>query len=214
MTDDKILQFFNNYPEISYKKGEKILRPNEYFGHVYLVKSGYIRIYKVLKTGQEITFNWYNPGLQKIVLFGYTQLLAHYHVEAISDVIIQRVPKADFRKFAEENLEVKDRIIQDLMIFFTESLKQVEWLSIPDAYTRIKVMLYTFAQRTVNDNSNKEEKLTLDFKFTHQLIASFTGLTRETVTIQINKLISKGYISRRDNTIVLEDISGFTADII
>lgn len=214
MTDNKILQFFEKYSEISYKKGEKILRPNEYFGHVYLIKSGYIRIYKVLKTGQEITFNWYNPGLQKVVLFGYTQLLAHYHVEAISDVVIQRVPKADFRKFADENPEVKDRIIEDLMIFFTESLKQVEWLSIPDAYTRIKVMLYTFAQRSANGKTDKNDKLTLDFKFTHQLIASFTGLTRETVTIQINKLISQGYISRKDSSIVFENINGFAADTI
>ena len=212
--DDKILQFFEDYPEIRYKKGEKILRPNEYFGHVYLVKSGYIRIYKVLKTGQEITFNWYNPGLQKIVFFGYIQLLSQYHVEALTDVIIQRVPHGDFRKFVDANSEIKDRIIRDLTIFFTESLKQVEWLSIPDSYTRIKVMLYMLAQRTVKEGSMGDKKLRLDFKLTHQLIASFTGLTRETVTIQINKLVSQGFITREENTIVFEDAEGLASEII
>lgn len=214
MHSDKINQFFEKYPAINYKKGDKILRPNEYSNHIYMVKSGYVRGYKLLKTGQEITFSWYDPSVQDVIIFGYTQLLSQYHIEAFSDVIIHRAPKQDFNNFVTENPEIKDHIIRDLSVYFGGLIKQVEWLSIPDAYTRIKAVLYTIALRASKIEHEKVDKgMKLTLRITHQLLASFTGLTRETVTIQINKLASQGYISRKDNAIIIEDLEGLVEDI-
>ena len=69
MSFRSLTTFLESYPAISYNKGDKILRPNEYFDHIYFVKSGYVRIYKVLSTGQEITLSWYNPKKQKFIIF-------------------------------------------------------------------------------------------------------------------------------------------------
>ena len=50
MPQYKILSFFEKYPEITYARGEKILRPNEYSDHIYLIKTGYVNVYKLLKS--------------------------------------------------------------------------------------------------------------------------------------------------------------------
>lgn len=210
------LAFFKTYPEISYNKGDKILRPNEYFDHIYFVKSGYVRIYKVLSTGQEITLSCYNPKKQKFAIFGYTPLLADYHVEAFTNVVLHRAPKSEYEKYIQKNPEMKDYVIQDFKIFFEELIKQVEWLSIPDAYTRIKAIMHSLAERIGQQSHGDltlDNKANLEIKITHHLIASFTGLSRETVTIQINKLISEGYLARKNNTLVIQDMAGLAKAI-
>jgi CRP-like cAMP-binding protein len=216
MPKDKIISFFEKYPEICYEKGDKILRPNEYFDHIYFAKKGYIRIYKVLKTGQEISINWFNPAKQNVLIFGYTSLLSQYYVEAFTEVVLNRAPKVDFQTYADAHSEVKKHSHSDMQIFFEEALRQVEWLSIPDAYTRIKVAIYTLAQRI---GTKDKDKLLLvkdsnpEIRMTHHIIASFTGLTRETVTVQINKLIAEKFISRHGNMLVIENLEGLVADI-
>src|SRR5437868_13924023 len=99
MPINKLLRFFESYPKITYTKGEKILRPNEYSGHMYLVITGHIRMYKILSTGQEITFNRNDPRKQKFLLFGYLKRIADYYVEAFTDVVLHRVPKSEFEQF-------------------------------------------------------------------------------------------------------------------
>jgi CRP-like cAMP-binding protein len=213
MNTTKLQKFFNQFPEITYIKGEKILRPHEDTKQVYYITNGYVRIYKVLKSGQEITYNWFNPSLKTELILGITPLISEIHVDAYVDVTIRRAPVDQFRKFLHENPDVYEIIIKQMMMLFSESVKQVEWLSIPDANTRLKLMLHTFAlvQREYKKQHNQDGQIAM--KLTHHLLASFSGLTRETVTIQLKKLMEQGYISRLEGVIIIENTDKLIKDI-
>src|SRR5690348_12084527 len=100
---EKIYTIADKYPKITYKREEKILRPNEYANNIYVVRKGLVRLYKVMPTGQEISFSRFNIKKSKVVIFGYTALLSKFYVEAVTDVVLQRVPKDEFNKFLLNN---------------------------------------------------------------------------------------------------------------
>jgi CRP-like cAMP-binding protein len=213
----KLFSFFDKYPEILYNRGEKILRPNEYYDQVYFLKKGLVRFFKVLKSGQEISFSSYDPVKQKNIIFGNTHLLKDYHVEAFTDVALQRAPKSLFQEFINNNPYSKDQIIRDYQIIFEEVLRQIEWLSVPDAYTRIKLVLYSLGQKIGFAEKNKsghERTTKIELKITHHIIASFAGLSRESVSIQVNKLVTEEYLSRKNNAIVINNLEELVKNII
>lgn len=215
MYPEVLVNFFESYPEIHYKHGEKILRPNEYLDQVYFVKKGLVRFYKVFPSGQEMTINSTNPKTQKYIIFGYTHLLSNYHIDAFTDVVVHRAPKAAFETLANEHPEVKDEMINELKLRFEEVSYQIEWLSIPDSYTRIKAVLYHLARLVGVEKDSKVYIYSPDssVRFTHHLFASMAGLSRETVTIQINKLFAEGYIARENGSFVIQRIADLRNDI-
>lgn len=200
-----VLSFFKNYPEISYQKGDKILHPNEYSDHIYLLIKGYIRTYKLLKSGQEITLNNYNANKQKIFIFGYTELIKNYYIESLTDVVLRRAPKQEFQKFLNNNFEIKALMDDLTRISLGELLTQIEWLSIPDSYSRVKMFIYSISMSIGKKFSGGIllDKSSVCPKITHQLVASMTGLSRETVTIQLNKLLQEGYLVRSNKTNII-----------
>jgi CRP-like cAMP-binding protein len=110
---------------------------------------------------------------------------------------------------------LKDYLINELQINFDESLRQVEWLSVPDAYTRMKILVSSLANNLGSSIGNRitfEDKTHVGIKITHTLLASLAGLSRETVTMQINRLITEGYLSRQENALVVEKLDALTAD--
>lgn len=211
-----VFEFAKNYPEIRYKKGEKILRPNEYNDHIYIIKEGNVRVYKVLPTGQEIALNVFNHRTQAFVSFGLADMLKDFYIEAIADATLVRIPRSDFVAFMSQQPHILAFIVRDFSFRASEAIKQIEWLSIPDAYTRIKALFYNAAEKIGEINENKafiKQNHHGDFKLTHHLLASYTGLSRETVTIQINRLIEEGYLKKCEDGLVIEDLARLKKDI-
>ena len=56
----------------------------------------------------------------------------------------------------------------------------------------------------------KGNKVVIKFKITHKLIASITGLTRETVTLQMLKLEKEGLIDNNKREIVILNMKKIT----
>ena len=48
-------------------------------------------------------------------------------------------------------------------------------------------------------------KITIDFHTTHQLIASMLGISRETASLQIKKMENNGLILQQANKIIIND---------
>jgi CRP-like cAMP-binding protein len=208
---DKVVSFFSNYPALYYRKGERILRPNEYSEFRYYVEEGQVKIYKILQTGQEISYNCLNPQKQKYIIFGYTKLLKDFYIEAITDVTIRRCSQDDFYGFTTKNPEIKDIIIIDLLAVLEETFSQIEWLAIPDAYTRIKLVLYALCRDNKYTTSNDKDE-TCSLKITQNELANLSGLTRETVSKQISRLIAEEYLCRDDSHIIIHTLEELVKD--
>jgi CRP-like cAMP-binding protein len=85
------------------------------------------------------------------------------------------------------------------------TLQNLELLITGDSYAKICGLLYSFSQ----EYGEETEKGTLiNHQTTHKLIASLTGLTRETVTAQLDKITKNGLIIREGKQITVTDIDG------
>ena len=56
-------------------------------------------------------------------------------------------------------------------------------------------------------------KITLEDQFTHQNLADFTGMVRETISIVMEKLVAEGKVHYEENKIVIDRIDSLRAQL-
>ncbi|MCX6726523.1 MAG: Crp/Fnr family transcriptional regulator [Candidatus Shapirobacteria bacterium] len=185
----KLEGFFCDYPLKSFKKGEIILRPGEEPTGVGFIKSGYIRLYTVTESGQEITMEFFKPLLFLTTILALTSRENKFYFEAITPVEIYEAPNKEFLEYLEKNTDVAQELNKNIMTAFLDLMDNTANLLAGNAYSRVAMMVYSLTNRAEG------------FGITHKLIASLTGLTRETVTLQMIKLEKQGLIVNKSKSI-------------
>jgi CRP/FNR family transcriptional regulator, cyclic AMP receptor protein len=195
--------FFARYPHTTYERGERILRPNNLTATIIFVKSGYVKIYRTSKEGKEITINIINSALYNILFFGISTYIKRYSVSALTETEVITIPKKDFFTFLSKNPEAYTELLPSLLRNLENMYGQIDILKNGNAYNKIASTIYYLGKET-GDKNKKSVKL--GFRITHQMIANLTGLTRETVTVQLNKLKAKQYIDYEENVLKINDV--------
>lgn len=169
-----------------YKKGQRIVSLGDRVDFVASVKSGGIKLYKPFE-GRDICIpnvRMFEEWSQMMVITGEK---SDYVAEAMSVVELEKTPKEIFLK------EVR-----------TSPKKQIEALS------QFSKLFLTQSRRFVNivgaSAIGKVATVILDmseegYPLTHKLVASLTGLTRETVTLQMLKMERLGLIDNANRKI-------------
>ncbi|MFW5703647.1 MAG: Crp/Fnr family transcriptional regulator [Patescibacteria group bacterium] len=200
---EKLLRYFKQYPLTKYKKGSIIYRPDEPIEHIAFVKKGYVRLYVVNSDGDERTLNLFKPIFFLTLLFAITNTSNHYYMEAVTDVYLWKAPKKRTIEFIRQDSVLLFELVTRIMDGLKKVLSNLEHMTTGDSHKKICGLLVSFATEygVTADNG-----ITIELQTTHNLIASLTGLTRETVTTRIDKLVKSGLISRQNKTITVHDI--------
>ena len=188
---------------VSFKKGDVILQQDAVPSSVYIIKQGIVKTYNITSKGEEkpIGFNvsrdlfplgW---ALGKITR-------SQYYYEAVDDCCLYIVPKADFLLFIRSNnnaaMQLLDQCAQEMIIhqLHINALEQSK------AYEKIIHTIHYFSLCFGNDL--QKDMVEIPLPITQQDVANFTGLTRETVGVELKRLASEGVIlSRNRNYVVL-----------
>jgi len=186
-------KFFQKTKLVRLKKGEVILRPGEKPNYVAFLKSGYVRMYSVNEAGVEVTVQFFKPILYLTIIFACTGRENQYYFEAISPVEMYMAPEKELKEFLEENPEVSKELMVCMMNLFLDSIDHCNFLLSGNAYNKVAKMVKDIA---IGKDS---------FGVTHKLIASLTGLTRETVTLQMLKLEKNKIIENRNKKVFVLD---------
>lgn len=203
-----IQPFFIRFSHIKYERGEKIIRPNELNSYVILVKSGILKIFKSSKNGRETIINIINAASYDELLFGInTSYIKKYTISALTEVEIIRAPKEEFNNYLQENPREYNGLMQQLSRCLEIVYEQMEILKSGNAYYKIASIIYYLAKET---GTTEKKSIKLGFRITHQMIANLTGLTRETVTVQLNKLRTKNYIDYEENILKIKNIDNLS----
>lgn len=202
-TKKKLAEFFSKFPLKKYKKGQILFEPNDDFNGVYFVKNGYIRIYDVNKEGKESGIQLFKALYFLSLISTKTGIKNRHYIETMTPVEVWVAPKADFDKYMEENPETYKEVMDALMEKFLDMTSYISQLVSGDAYTKVAGLIYSLADEF---GTAKNKAVTIKFKITHKLIATLTGLTRETVTLQMLKLEKDGLIDNDRRQIVVQDM--------
>jgi CRP-like cAMP-binding protein len=191
------------YQLTKFKRNELLYQPGDFLDLSYYLKSGFLRIYAICKNGQETTIFIFKPRSFLPLFFTPNRLKSRYYIEALTPVEAYPIPQKEMMNLAMEDPEAFSEAMESATAVYHETLGRIEYLASGNAYTKVVSVLLSLAA----ENSRKIAEATLDLPATHRTIASMTGLTRETVTLQMLKLKKKGLIAGKGRHLVIKDLA-------
>lgn len=198
----KLTDFFEQFKPLFYKKGEVILRPEDVPYGVSLLKAGYIKYCSVAQDGEELTLIILKPGDPFPIMWAINDTPNTGYLEAMTKVEIRRSPKNEFLKFIKTNPDVLLEVVSKILARFGGILQRMEHLAFGNAYEKTASILLICAERF---GKKEGENIVIQVPLTHQDIANLIGLTRETTSIEMEKLAAKKFIGHKKRLIVIRN---------
>lgn len=202
----KLVEFFGKYSLIKYEKGKLILKPGENFSGVVFTKSGYVAMYTLSKEGKQITAPIWRPLFFSSMVCVTTGMENNYYFETITPVEIWVAPVADWVNFAKSNEKMCWKLTKVIVGEFVAMTEMNQRIIAGDATSKVAGLIYSMGLRYGEESEKGGVKI--KFNTPHRLIASMTGLTRETVTLQILRLQKEKILKVEGRRIIISDMTG------
>lgn len=190
---ERLEEFFSAYKRLNYKKGHLIIHGDDIPQGIYYLHKGYVRIYSVSETGQELTLIIFKPGDFFPMIWAIIDTKLTQMCESMTPVEVSRAPKEDFVNFIKSTPEVLFEITSKILIRFRGVLERMEYMVFGNAYQKTASILVICGERF---GEKLDGKILIPIPLTHKDIANLIGMTRETVTIELNKLEKEKIIER------------------
>lgn len=197
--------FLKKYGVQYYEKGDVILQQDCEPTYALIVKQGIVKTYNLTSHGEEKPIGF---GL-KYELFPLGWIFnkikkAQYYYEALSDCELYLVPKTDLLAYIHQNPEAMRQILNRMVGETLGRQMRINALGQSKAADKVLHTIHYLALCFGRDL--KTDIVEIPLPLTQQDVANFTGLTRETVSVELKKLASQKIIFQRNrNYVVLTD---------
>lgn len=196
---------FAQSSSISYRKKEIILQEGDHPTHIFYIKSGFVRAYRISEQGEELTIAILKPHDLFPIAWGDSGSLFECFLEAITPVSLWRVSRDQFMEFLGANPEVYNKLVSSMSRRLGGLLTRIEYLATGHANTKVAAAVLACARRF---GSERGDRIIIDLPLTHKDIATLVGITRETACLEMKKLERKGLITHEKRVLVVRDIEG------
>jgi CRP-like cAMP-binding protein len=184
----------------NFAKDQIVLLEEESSNYMYIVYVGMVRVVKQSTEGREqiLTIHKKNEFFGEMsILDGKTSpatVIAH------EDAIIGLLSKNDFEQHLLSNEIIRKKIIERLCANLRESWTMIKNLSLDNAEQRILAVLYRMQELygLVDDRG-----VIVNIKLTHQQIANYASVTRETVSRILKRFENDEVIQMLDGKKIL-----------
>lgn len=197
----EIDSFLKKYKTIKYKKGQVLVRMGDTFDKVIIEKEGFARVYKTSNDNKEISWPILKPMWLFSLITSFTGGKSQYNVETVTEMEAWSVPIEEFNEFIKD---IKSDLYLSIIKELVELSSKTEELILADSYTKVMILILDLAN---NFGKKIGKEILIDFNIPHRVMASITGLTRETVTLQILKMQKKGILENKKRTVIIKDLS-------
>jgi CRP/FNR family transcriptional regulator len=179
-----------------FSKNEVILQEEDTPNYIYMVFSGKVKVMQTSADGKEHILAVRGKGGsfgEMAVIDGKTSPAT---VVAMEDAEIGLIKKDDFEKYLLSNTRFLRQAILLLSSRLRDAWLRLKVLTLADAEERVRAVLELISiQHGIQDYHGT----IIALKLTHEEIARYASLSRETVTRQLNKL------SKLDRIEILQD---------
>ncbi len=196
--------FLQHGIQLTYRKGEFIIRPGEKPSGVFFIESGLVKAYDITKYGEEnmliirrseevFPLIWAMTGTERSVIY-----------EAMVPVCVRQISRQKFRDHLDNNPGALALLLDMAIEMYRIHSERILNLGYRNVRERLVSFLLTTAQRF---GSNTTDGHTLiDVPLRHQDIGSSISASRETIGREIQALERKDLIISEDGYITLTDI--------
>lgn len=185
---------------MKYKKRENILFGKEYPSGIYYIVKGAIRTIFLSKDGRELTNTLLGSHDLFPILWVLFGNLPQHTFQAITETELKKAPKEDFLTLIRENPEISHYTLTQVINRLEGVASRFEATLLGNAYVRVVTVLIFVAD---NLGTWQNGNVVIHTPLTHQEIADMAGLTRETVTIEMDRLKNEGLVRNTQQGLIL-----------
>lgn len=179
----------------TYRAGELIVAEGGRPDMLYVIESGRVKAFSTSRDGDEVIFGVLGPG----DFFGELAVLDKRSraasVQALTDTMTWQLRRTDFDDFCHANPQVYSGIVKALVQCIRTLDEQIEQFALLDVRERVITKLGGLA-------AEREGQRVIDYRFTHEEIASMVGSSRERVSQVMKHLRAEKVISVTRDSIV------------
>lgn len=188
-----VVDFVKKYPVKPFQKGETILSEGDVSDTLLAIRTGYIKVTSIDDEGNERML-WI-AGRYDIVpterLFSLRSPLRFFYT-ALSDGELFQIKKSDFLVKAKDDVTLMTEIATSMSSHYDDLLSRVNTIGQASIHDKLVATLRYVAQRFSADQS--VDLYQLGLHLTHKDLADMIGSTRETTSLELQKLRSAGII--------------------
>jgi CRP/FNR family transcriptional regulator len=199
---DQLEEFFSQFRRLNYKKHEVIVRPGDTPSGMFFISRGYVKVYTLSESGQELSLIIFKPGDCFPMIWAFNDVNIIQYCEATTPVEVYRSSKDEFKKFLQSNPDVLWDVTSKILIRFQGVLERMEYMVFGSAYQKVASILVICAERF---GLAKNHGIIIRVPLTHKDVANLIGLTRETTSVELKKLENARIISKKGRHIVVKN---------
>ncbi len=186
----------------SYSKGGLIFSAGSPAGSVYLLESGYVKIYHLGPAGREVLLWFCFPG----DIFGLTEMVhgggRKVYARAGTPVELLSVPREAFKAFLAQHPSAAV-LVMDVLSHRVRALSQLVQGLITDDVPQRLMQLLTRLSSAYGRPADKG--VCVDIALTHQEMANMIGTSRQSITSTLNALKRLGLVAIKNRRLHLID---------
>jgi CRP-like cAMP-binding protein len=197
--------FFTQFNSIQkFKKGKLILWPEMQPSGVFYVKSGFIRQHLISKDGKEITVNILKPETYFPMIWALNDTPNIYFYECLTETVLLKAPRNGLVKHLKNNPDLLYDLTKRILSGLGGITKTMEILLTGNAYQQISYIVLVLAKRFGKPVDGKG--IIIELPLTHRLIGTLAGLSRESTTIELQKLEKNKIIFKENGSLLIKNM--------
>lgn len=187
----QLMDFFSTGTQLTYKKGEAIVRSGDDPQGIYYVTNGYVKAYAITKYGEENVLIIRQHDDIFPLIWAFTGLHRDITYEAMSDTTLWRVARSEFLDFLRKNEHVVPVLLDASIEAYRLHSERVNTLE----YRTVRERLASFLLSNIDRFGVKGEKgIALAAPIRRHDMASSINASRESTSRELAALARHGYI--------------------
>jgi CRP-like cAMP-binding protein len=196
---------------VRFARGQELFGPGSGDDLVHIVRSGCIRLYKVLPDGRRINVGLLGPNTVFAQEESYEGLATGAAAEALIDSIVTIVGADDLAALLAQSPELATAMVRGMTRRLTELQTLVVHLLARDASVRLATTLLALADAFGQPNADGLTEIALPL--THQSLANMIGSNRVTVTRKLVELQDLGLVHAIGRSALSIDADGLRSHV-
>jgi CRP/FNR family transcriptional regulator, cyclic AMP receptor protein len=177
---------------LSFSRGQEVFTPTQGSGMVYIVRSGCVRLFKVLPDGRSINLGVLGPNTlftQEDISDG---IASGAMAEALVESTISVIETENLASLITESPDLAAAVVTGMTRRFTELQTLVEQLLVRDTAVRLATTLLNLGHRFGRPTA--DGMVAISLPLTHQGLANMIGSNRVTVTRKLLELQESAHL--------------------
>lgn len=201
LSDDELKKIVDMTGHKFYKKGDMLCQTGTKSNTLFIINEGGVKVSKLTKDGKEQILHIFTSGdfFGELSIFSNNETY-NFDVYAITDTKICTLTKQNMDEILINNPDISLKLLQVITKRLSDTENLAQNLATNDAEIRIAYMVLEFVEKYGILTS---EGLKVKLPISKEEMASYVGVTRETLSRKLSIFEQLGIISHEGNKIII-----------